>query len=109
FLPLIILPDTTYNFIFALSPHSNHSLFVGFTDTSQSPIASVSAILSDSPSYEETKFSGESGNPDYGQAFFSDLSENTYSLEATASGFMDFSDDVPVLGTTQEIFVLTSE
>jgi len=109
FLPLVVLPDTTCDFTFALSSHSNHSLLIGFTDTSQEPIASVSAILLDSPSYEETKFSGEFGNPDYGQAFFADLFVNTYDLEATASGFLDFSDTVPVEGRTQETIILTPE
>jgi hypothetical protein len=108
-IPLSVPPDTTYNFTLALTPQTNHNLLTAFIDTSQNPIATVSATLSDGVGFEETKLSGNEGDPDFGQVFFANLSSTTYQLNATASGYLDFDGDIPVSGATQEIIILTPE
>lgn len=107
-IPLVILPGTVYDFTFALSLSTNHRLLLVFTDPSLVPIASVSATLSQS-AYEETKYSGQIDDPDFGQIFFPNLSDLTYNLQATASGFIDFSTTVDVSGYTREKIILEPE
>lgn len=108
-LPMSVLPNTTYNLALSLSSHTNYSLLLTFTDPTDTPIASVSATLSDGGSFEETKFSGEENDPDFGQAFFSNLFELTYDLNATASGYLDYNSTVSVSGTSKEKVRLSPE
>ena len=108
-LPMSVLPNTTYNLALSLSSHTNYSLLLTFTDPIDTPIASVSATLSDGGSFEETKFSGGENDPDFGQAFFSNLFELTYDLNATASGYLDYNSTVSVSGTSKEKVRLSPE
>jgi hypothetical protein len=108
-IPLPVLPDTEVDLTFALTSGSGHRLLAIFTDPSLAPIASVSAVLSDELGFEEAILSGAEDNPDFGQAFFANLSEQTYTLEATASGFLDFSGELEVSEYTKEGIILTPE
>jgi hypothetical protein len=105
-LPIILQPNSTIDAKFALATQTTHSLLLSFTDNSKVPIASVSATLSDGASYQETKLSGFDTDPDFGQTFFSDLSQQIYTLTATASGYLDFSGSISVDQQTQENVVL---
>jgi hypothetical protein len=105
--PLNIAPNTNTTVLFSTEPHTTHSLFLTFVDENQVRIASVSATLDTTP--PETILSGQSGDPDFGQTFFSDLSASTYQLTATASGFIDYSGNISVSGKTQETVVLTPQ
>jgi hypothetical protein len=104
--PLSLLPDTTVDLHFALENYTSDSLLAVFSDPASALIASVAAKLS-SAGFEATGSSGIEGDPDYGQVFFSGLSTQTYTLEATASGFQDFSGAIIVQGTTKEKIILT--
>jgi hypothetical protein len=106
-LPLLIDPNTTTDFTFALDTHTANSLLTTFVDPSGVQIASVSATLSDGGSYSETILSGESINPDFGQAFFGNLSEQNYNLIATISGYLDLNVSIPVSERAQEKIILT--
>ena len=79
-----------------------------FTDDSSELIASVSAKLSASE-FEATGSSGLDGDPDFGQLFFSDLSAQNYTLEASIPGFLNYSGIVDVNGQTTEIVVMERE
>lgn len=107
--PFPLNPDLTIEWALALTSASINSLLVAFTDASLSPIASVSATLADSPSYEETIFSGAIDNPDFGQVFFRNLSATIHTLDATASGYLDYNDTVDILDYTIENIILTDE
>jgi hypothetical protein len=78
-------------------------------DSSQNLIASASARLYDDLGFEEIKSTGDLNNPDQGQVLFSGLSEQTYHLVATASGFLDFSNDFSISGSTKTDVVLIPE
>lgn len=108
-LPLVILPETSTNSYLALSSHTTNSFWITFLDTSQVRIATVAATLSDGSGFEQTKFSGESSDPDFGQVFFSALSEKSYHLIATASGFVKSENDFSVSGATQETIILNPQ
>ena len=105
--PLSLLPNTTVDLSFALENYSSDSLLAVFSDPTSALIASVAARLSDGGAFEATGSSGVSGDPDFGQVFFSGLNTQTYTLEATASGFQDFSGSIIIQGTTKEKIILS--
>ncbi len=108
-LPLNLTPSGSLDFTFATSAHSVHNYLLTIKDPSQNLIASASATLTDGGSYNETKNTGSNANPDFGQILFSNLSEDTYNLTATASGFLDFVGNIDVSGTTVSEIVLTPQ
>jgi len=108
-IPLSALPNINYEVELSLSSATNHRLFLVFTDSSAIPIASVSATISDTGSFEETKFSGQENNPDFGQVFFPDLEEINYEIIATASGYTNFIGNTNVSGYTKDTIILSPE
>ena len=107
-IPLVLLPDAEINWVFSLASDTTHSILTAFTDPSIIPIASAEARLSDGP-FEEIIFSGQDGDPDFGQAFFSNLSSGIYLLQATASGYLDSSGNVDVNGISREDVIINPE
>lgn len=108
-LPLSLLPNTNVSLKIALSSKTINNLLVALVDTSGTPIASATTTLSRGGSYNQTKFTGLASDPDFGQAFYPDLLNQTYTLSATASGFLDLNTNIDVDGVTQEKFVLTPQ
>ena len=108
-LPLNLSPGVDFDFTFAVNSHTNHSLFFTLKDPSQNLIASASARLYDDSGFDQTKPTGISTDPDFGQALFSGLNEQTYHLTATASGFVNFNGDFDVSGYTKADLVLIPE
>jgi hypothetical protein len=108
-LPLNLLPGDSLDFTFSVTAHTNHSLFLTVKDTAQNLIASASAHFSGPGGYDESKVTGISENPDYGQVIFSSLTEDIYNLVATASGFQDYSSDYDISSYTKAEVVLTPE
>jgi hypothetical protein len=104
--PYSLLPGISVDLNFALENHSSDSLLAVFTDPTSALVASVAARLS-TGGFEATGSSGIEADPDFGQVFFSGLSAQTYTLEATASGFQNFSGAIIVQGTTKETIILT--
>jgi hypothetical protein len=107
FLPITLPPGVAKDIILASDIHTTNSLLMTFIDTSNLKIASVSATLNTSPA--KTILSGQSSDPDSGQAFFSNLSAQTYQITATASGYVDYSGTVSVNGRSQETVILTPQ
>lgn len=107
-IPLLIAPNTSTVYTMATHAHTTNSLLLTFTNDDNQQIASVSATLNTTPT-PETILSGQLDDPDFGQAFFSNLNADTYQLTATASGYIDYSGTVSVSGRTQETVVLTPQ
>ena len=108
--PLIILPNSTVDFNLALTGETSNNLWAVFTDgTSSAPVASVSARLSQSGVYEPDGLTGLEADVDWGQVFWAGLSPGTWTLEATASGYQDFSGDIIVSGKTKEVILLNPQ
>ncbi|MBN1168625.1 prepilin-type N-terminal cleavage/methylation domain-containing protein [Candidatus Woesebacteria bacterium] len=101
-LPVNLLPNSEFEQKIALNSNSANSFLVTFTDPGDLQIASVSARLFDGGTYEASASSGIIQNPDFGQIFFSDLSDKIYYLEATASGYNYYTDSVEISGDIQE-------
>ncbi len=107
-LPLYLAPGGTVDLKFALSPHTTNSLLLITKDPSQNLISSASATLSKN-TFTVDKTAGLSSDPDFGQAYFGNLTENTFNLFATASGFLDYSGSFDVSGYTVGTVVLTPQ
>lgn len=108
-LPLILSPAGSIDFVFSTTPYSENSFFVTVKDSSQNLVASASARLYDDSDFEESIFTGEKDNPDEGQAFFPNLSVDTYHFQATASGFLDFTSDFNISDYTKTDIILTPQ
>ena len=106
--PFIILADQIYTVKVDLTPHSNNSLLAIFKDSSQNPLASVSAKIS-SDGFEASGSSGTQGTANFGQIFFQNLEAKTYYFVATASGFLDFFENIQVSGYQEEIIILNAK
>ena len=106
--PIVVLPDQTLQLSFITQAHTDHSLLAIFKDSSSILIASTAARLSAS-GFEASGSSGLSGNPDFGQLFFSGLNAQVYNLQATAAGFLDYSGSVDINGVTTEEIVMEAE
>jgi hypothetical protein len=91
-LPLNLTPGGNLAFNMSVAPHTTHSFLLTIKDPAQSLIASASATLTNTSGFNASLFSGNSGSPDFGQLLFSNLSEDTYQLTATASGFLDYTE-----------------
>lgn len=108
--PLSLLPGGTIDFTLSTEAYTSNSLLTIIKDPSQNLIASATARLTlGSPSYDETVVSGQSGDPDFGQAFFPGLAADTYTIDATASGYLDFNGTFDVSGASTGVVVLTPQ
>ncbi len=108
FFPISILPNSSADLQVALSGNTTNSLLISFVDTSDAPVASVSATLSNG-GYTETKKAGSEEDPDWAQVFFPNLNVQNYLLEATASGYLDYSANISVDDKTLEKVKMTPE
>lgn len=79
---------------------STNSLRVAFLDASRSAIASVTATLKQGQNPIATQTSGLSTEINFGQVFFDNLVNGAYTIDATASGFLDGSLNTNVAGAT---------
>lgn len=108
--PLSILPDTIIDFGFALTAATTNNLWVVFEDgTTSAPIASVSGKLILLPSFEEAGETGPQTQVDWGQIFWGGLGAQSYTLEATASGYQNFSGSIIVSGNKKETILMTPQ
>jgi len=98
-LPYSLLPNVDESLSVALADKSLHSLLAIYTNGTD-PVASVSATLSLTPDFTESKFTGGTNDPDYGQVFFGNLNPTSYTLSATASGYVNSSGTITVSGNT---------
>jgi hypothetical protein len=106
-LPLLLGPNSSIDFSFALTGSSPNSLLATFLDLADSRISSVSGRLYDDTGFEATGSSGLENDPDYGQIFFSGLTNQFYHFTATESSYLDINQDVDVSGYTTETLILT--
>lgn len=108
-LPLNILPLSTNTLTLVVYPESPHNLLTIAKNPSQSLVENTYIRIFDGQSFDQTKLTGATSSADFGQIFFPDLEEKTYQIEATASGFINYSGEVIVTGPTKEEIVLTPE
>jgi hypothetical protein len=100
YIPILLGANTNQNLKVSLNDTSANNLLIRFTDGAGVPLASISATLTDSGTYNEELLSGQNTDADYGQVFFESLNSTTYTLQATSSAFSSFSSPIPVSGDT---------
>jgi len=106
--PLVVNPSTETNLAISFVNHSTNSLLVSFLNSADQLIASVSAHLTFG-GFDKTILSGQESDPDFGQAFFTNLSSGNHTFSATASGYLDHNSSIQISGQNQEQVVLTEE
>ena len=106
--PIVVLPNTQLDLLFASATHSTNSLLLSVTDASGSAIASASAHLTGPGSYDKSEYTGETGLPDFGQIFLSSLQAGSYSAQVTKAGFLPRSESINVSGQTEYTVQLDS-
>lgn len=107
--PFSIIPNTSNNLAISLVSDSGSSYLARFEDAGGVLIASVAATLKDDTGFEASGSSGASGSPNFGQIFFDNLENKTYSLIATAEGFLELITNVAVNGDVSEKILLTPQ
>lgn len=108
-LPLSIAPGTQVSALLAFAPKTDFSLRAIFVEGDETPIASVSAQLLDGETPIATESSGIEGQVDFGQIFINELKSLTYHLVATASGYLDFEEEINITGNNTEKIYLNTQ
>ncbi len=98
--PFIVDPEEDVDLLVSLTPEVPSSLNIAFRDSDDNLIASVAATLKDSLGFEASQSSGIEGSANFGQVFFDSLSDQVYTLIATASGLLEHIEDITVTGNT---------
>lgn len=104
-LPLVVGPGETINLAMSLATKPTTSLLGLFVDSTDNPIASVSARITQGV-FEATVSSGLTTDPDYGYSYFDGINAGTYTLSASASGYQPVSTSISVSGNKFEKVVL---
>ena len=103
--PISILPDQSQTIKFAVIPHQPYNLLAIAKDASGSAIASASAQLT-ATGFDQTLTTGQSTDPDFGQAMFENLTSRTYQLTISHPSFAEATASVDVTGNQQQEVIL---
>lgn len=104
--PIQVAPSINQTFTMSMPLKTTHSLWAAFTDAARNPIASVTATLKDSGVAIATASAGLTTDPDFGQVFFEGLTNKTYTLDASVSGYQQSTTTIPVNGNTYSEIIL---
>ena len=105
--PISLNPGEDLSVNFSLATHTPNSLLFSIKDASGSAIASASAVIVRPPSFTASSSAGMTGNPDFGQMFFPDLTAGLYSFTLTHPDFNTLTGEVTVDETTTDALVMT--
>lgn len=103
--PLVVNPNQTINLDISLADKTPTTLLGLFVDSTDNPIASVSARITQGV-FEASQSAGIAADPDFGQVFFSGLTSGSYTIEASASGYQSISMPVTITGNKFEKVIL---
>lgn len=106
-LPLVLLPQANETIDFFTSSFSPFSLYNIAQDPSQNLLSDVYIKLEEGE-FEQEIISGNETDPNFGQAFFTNLEEKSYTITATASGYQNYSNIIEIMGNVQNVIILNS-
>jgi hypothetical protein len=110
FVPIILSPGQTLPVTLSAVSNTSDSLLVLVTDSGGVPLANVSVrLLYSGLGYDETLPTGQPADPDFGQVFFSGLTENDYELVVTNPGFLTSTTTVGIDGDIYDVVPLSPE
>lgn len=106
-LPLSLFPDTEASLSMSFVPASQNSLLILVADAEEEPLASVSArLVNQSVEYDQTTFTGDLSDPDFGYAYFGDLTNLPYDLHLALEGYEEATSSVQISGKTFQKILL---
>lgn len=108
-IPFTLDPGQTMDFDLALTSHSNNSLLLIFKDQANNLLQNVNVTTTDNILFQENNTTGLVDTPDFGQVFFANLENKTYTVDAVITGFLPFNGNFQVTGQSVEEIVLTPE
>jgi len=108
-IPINIVPDSNSDLDFVVAPHTANSLLSIVKDPAQALIGGAFVRIYDGAGFDQTQAVGQAQTANVGQTFFPSLEEKTYQVEATASGYLNYSGEVIISGYTKDEVVLTPE
>ena len=108
-IPFTLDPGQTMDFDLALTSHSNNSLLLIFKDQANNLLQNVNVTITDNILFQENNTTGLVDTPDFGQVFFANLENKTYTVDAVITGFLPFNGNFQVTGQSVEEIVLTPE
>ncbi|OGG69264.1 hypothetical protein A3C20_03160 [Candidatus Kaiserbacteria bacterium RIFCSPHIGHO2_02_FULL_55_25] len=95
--PIVLAPNSTAATLLYLSPHTSNSLLVDVKNTSGAYLPGALVRLTKGGSYDRTIYADACG-----QAFFSSLTNGSYSISVSASGYQTYtSSGVNVSGASR--------
>jgi len=103
--PMQILPGAQIQLAFATTPISSHSLLLRVHDATGSAIASASAMLRLND-FVATRSSGLKTYPNFGQAFFNDISAGTYGFTLTHPDYKNLTGQILVNGISTDTVIM---
>ena len=104
--PLNLAPAGDLSFTFVAIPHTDYSLLTIVKNTAQNLLDNAFPTLDDGAGNLQTIQTGDSTDPDFGQAFFSGLNAADYTLTATASGYLNYSNLETITGNNLETIIM---
>lgn len=104
--PFALLPGQAEAIDIVAVPKANTTLLVTVIDNAGNRLASASAHLKNSGSYDSAIDTGATGAADFGQAFFDNLTPGGYSLSASFSGYLEATSSVTISGNKQDSLIL---
>jgi prepilin-type N-terminal cleavage/methylation domain-containing protein len=106
FQPISLNPEDDLNIAFSVNSHTQNSILVTFVNPTDNQLASVSAKIFDNTGFEASASSGLLESPNFGQVFFQNLSRKFYNLQATISGYLQYSGILDVYNYKEEKIIL---
>jgi len=101
----VLLPNTLLQVDSSFAAHTDHSLLVT-VESNGELVEEASIVLEIAGEEVDSNTTGLLDDPDYGQAFFSNLEEQTYDITVTKEGYEDFEGTVAVSGRDRELILL---
>jgi len=110
YVPIILSPGQTLPVTLSAVSNSTNSLLVLVTDSGGVPLEDASVrLLHTGLGYDEILPTGQSADPDFGQAFFSGLTENDYELVISKPGYLVSTTTVGIVGDIFDLVPLSPE
>jgi prepilin-type N-terminal cleavage/methylation domain-containing protein len=108
-LPVTVLPGQSQTVTIVTNAASAHSLLLAIQDINSLPIATATATLIGESGSIATGSAGPVGSYEHGQVYFGNLLEQTYSIYASQSGYLEASASTAVSGNTNLTITLEDE
>lgn len=106
FSPFVVAAGSSPTVKVVTNAASSSNLLTLVTDSSNTPLATASVLLSQA-SFEASKSTGLTDKGDFGQAFFSNLTNQLYDLRVALPSFQEATASVQINGDTIEKVILT--